>query len=428
MKRIVILGAGFGGLRAATLIARRLQKLNLSLAYEVLLIDRNSYQTYTPLLYEIAAASKETVSAAKLYSVATFSIAGLVRRWPVTFVQATILKIDVENGEVDLEDGRSISADYLVLALGAETNYFTIRGLHEHAHPFKTFDDALRVREVTWALATSRRGSVRIIVAGGGPTGVELASELRFLCGQLVEISPGCHGYRLDVKLIDANATVLRGSPAAVVERIAKRLASIGVETLPNERVASLTRERVNLESGRSLPYDLFVWTGGAVASHLVQNLPLRRTASGQLEVDGTLECHPSSSNIELGAKVYGIGDNIHFMNPATKQPVAGMARAALDQATVVAYNVIEDAKLDAGLSKEARRVVYRPRDYPYIIPAGGKFAAVRLGSVVLGGLWGWFAKGFVELFYLTSIMPFPHAMKIWLRGLKIFMQNDRLG
>jgi NADH dehydrogenase len=347
---------------------------------------------------------------------------------PITFVQAEVAALDLEDGDVELADGRTVPADYLILALGAETNYFNIRGLHEYTLPFQSFADAIRVRDTVWALAASKRGCVRIVVCGGGPTGVELASELRFLCGQLLETAPECGGCRLDVKVIDANATVVSASPREVTLRVSRRLAMIGVETMPNERVTSVTKERVQLESGRSLPYDLCIWTGGTMASHVVRDLPLRRTVRGQLTVDGTLECHPLSPSIELGVTVYGIGDNIHVADPVTKRPAAGMARAALEQATVVAHNVIEDAKVENGLSAEARKRTYRPRDYPHIIPVGGKYAVAKIGSFVVSGFWGWLAKGLVELFYLASIMPFLHALKVWLKGLKIFIQNDRLG
>jgi NADH dehydrogenase len=118
----------------------------------------------------------------------------------------------------------------------------------------------------------------------------------------------------------------------------------------------------------------------------------------------------------------------ICFYNPSTKRPIPGVARAALVQANIVAHNIIEDIRAAEKLSKNIKHKIYWPLNYPYIIPVGGKYAVAKVGPFVIKGFIAWIFKGLVEFFYLSSIMPLREAIKIWLTGLRIFIQNDRLG
>ena len=104
------------------------------------------------------------------------------------------------------------------------------------------------------------------------------------------------------------------------------------------------------------------------------------------------------------------------------------MAKAAISQANVAAKNIINEIKNEQSLSKSYSPTSYKPKSYPYIIPIGGKFAIAKIGPIAISGFWAWVLKGLVELNYLISIMPFWKAIRIWLKGLKIFIQNDRLG
>jgi len=140
------------------------------------------------------------------------------------------------------------------------------------------------------------------------------------------------------------------------------------------------------------------------------------------VEVAGELECLPQTPDLKLYGKIYGLGDAVCFYDPVTGKPIPGVARAALSQAKVVAHNVFCD------IQKNKNRKKYKPMEYPYVIPIGGKWAIVKIGPFVIAGFCGWILKGLVELNYLLSIMPFFKAIKLWLTGLRIFVQNDRLG
>ena len=121
-----------------------------------------------------------------------------------------------------------------------------------------------------------------------------------------------------------------------------------------------------------------------------------------------------------LYGKIYAIGDAVCALNSRGEQaPMT--ARAAIDEGTVVAENILRDIR-------QLPHRAYRHKNQPYVIPVGGKYAVAQFGGLVISGIFAWFIKGVVELFYLTSIMPPRLALKVWWRGLKIFIANDRLG
>ncbi len=423
-KNIVVLGAGFGGLRAATLIAKKLRALHLIERYAVMLIDRNDHHTYTPLLYEVATTSKTTAGVGELHDIASQGLLLLTKSLPITFIQGEIEQIDLMEGDVHLRGGREIKSDYVILALGSEVNFFGIPELKENSLTLKTFQDAVRVRSAIWNLAMERRGDLNIVVGGGGSTGVELAGELEEWCGELGQELPKC---RLNISVIEAAPTVLMGFDERVIDRVQKRLSRLGIRLMTNKKILSLSRDKVMLEGGEKISFDIFIWTGGVKAPELISGMPLA-TDRGRPLVGGELQCVSNASDLKFYPRVYGLGDSVCFHDPKTGRPIPQVAPAAISQADVVAHNVIEDVKKEENPDYKLQIANYRPKSYPYIIPVGGKYAVVKIGPFVISGLFGWVFKGLVELDYLLSIMPVTRAFKVWFKGLKIFMQNDRLG
>lgn len=421
-KTVLVLGAGFGGLRAATKIAKKLRRLDLLDRYEVVLVDRNGYHTYTPTLYEIATTSKETADAIKLKSIVAFPVPELIAGLPIRFIKAEVKFLDLKEGDVHLSDGQKLVFDCLIFALGSETNFFDISGLKEHALDLKTFDGALDIRN-----ALSRRSAgkpIQVVIGGGGSTGVELGAEiLEWACE--TEESRVCTAA---VTIIEVGPAILGGFDPRIVAAVETRLKKLGADLVTNEAIASVDRRSVRLKNGRDIPYDVLIWAGGVKASRAIGAMPLKFEKKGRIEVSEKLECIPETPDLKLHGEIYGLGDVICFYDPRTKRPLPGVARAALIQADIVAHNVIEDIKADLGISRKLRHKIYRPMNYPYVIPVGGKYAIAKFGPLVIKGFPGWVLKGLVELNYLRSIMPLGQALRTWLTGLKIFIQNDRLG
>lgn len=428
MKKIVILGAGFGGIKAAFSICKGLKKSGLADKYEVTLIDRHPYHTYVPILYEIATTSKETANQLKLKNIVTFPLETIFRNRRIKLIQESVINIDLINGDIHFQSNERTKFDYLVLALGSETNYFDIPGLKENSYGLKTFKDAIAVRDAIWEKIDGGvpGQEIQIIVGGGGATGVETAGEIKAWVCELNDELKKC---RVAVKIIEAMPTVLAGLDEKLAQKVIRRLKKIGVELIINEVIERVDREKIYLKSGKIENFDILVWTGGVKAASLMGVLPLKKEKRGRVETSGPMLCLPQTGDLKLYGKVYGLGDAICVYNSQTGRPIPQVAEAAIEQAEVVARNILEDIKVAEGLKPQARHFNYQPKEYPYIITVGGKYAAAKMGPFIITGFFGWILKGLVELYYLLfNVLPPLQALKIWLKGLRIFMQNDRLG
>src|ERR1051325_6746260 len=179
MNRIVILGAGFGGLSTTLQLSRKMKTLPFAKDYEIVLIDRNSYHTFTPLLYEVATTSKATATYLELKNIVTYPLPDIFQNKNIRFVKDEVYHIDFTEKAVHLKSGK-LKFDFLVLALGSETNYFDIPGLKENSLNLKTFDNAVAIRDTLWFDAEAlKKESLNIVIGGGGSTGVELAGEIK---------------------------------------------------------------------------------------------------------------------------------------------------------------------------------------------------------------------------------------------------------
>lgn len=418
MKRIVILGAGFGGLRAAIVLGKKSRELHRR-GYQITLIDRNRYHTYTPLLYEISTTSKETANYLDLKSVTAYPVEGVLLGASIEFIEGEVKDIDLTNRKIHL-DSKELDYEYLILALGAETNFFDIPGLKENAMELKSLLDAIKIRDAVWEKIESTESNemVDIVIGGAGSTGVELAGEIQEWISQMRK-----EGYRCktSVTLIDGAPTILNGFEPKIVKRATARLRGLGTNILTGERVVKVESGKAYLASDKIVSYNILIWTGGVKANSVAEKLPLKMEKQGRVAAMRDLLCISENPKLELGNKVFAIGD-IVCVHDSDGNPVPMVARAAISQGTVAAKNIISEIKGE-NLSRK-----YNPMKYPYIIPVGGKYAIAKIGPLITCGFSGWILKGLVELNYLFSILPNVRAFRIWLKGLKIFIQNDRLG
>lgn len=414
----MILGAGFGGLRTALQLSNKLRWSEKRDDCEITLVDRNTYHTYTPILYEAATTSKETANYQDIKTLVTFPVPEIVNPEGVNFIGAEVQSLDLDKNEVRLASGPLLPFDYLVFALGSETNYFDVPGLKEHSLPLKTFLDSLKIRDKIIGILNAKN-EVRIVVGGGGSTGVELSGEIQEWLGELKKPFPN---RKVSVSIVEASPSIMLGFPESVVKKIEGRLKKFGTEIIAGEPISKALPDKVVLKSGREVPYDILIWTGGVKASSILSNVPVKKEARGRVEVTGKMECLPQSEDLKIASKIYGLGDAICFYDPVSGKPMPGVARAALSHANVVAHNIWCD------LMENSEHRAYKAKTYPYVVPVGGKWAVAKVGSVIISGFWGWILKELVEINYLISIMPFWKALKIWLSSMWIFIKNDRLG
>ncbi len=417
-ENIVILGAGFGGLRAAMLLGRAVKREKLKNS-DVILIDENDYHTFTPTLYEISTTPKEAGNYMDLKSVNTFPVENILKKLPVKFINSEAVKIDTAERSVHLKDGRHIPYGKLIIAIGSEANFFGIKEAETKALKLKSFKDAIKIRDTVWdtICGASPSDSVNIIIGGAGPTGVELTGEIQKWIAQLKEEGYNC---KTTTTLISGSRRILNRFDRRIGENGEKRLKKLGAN-ITTGMINEIVGSRVYLDGGETLKFDVLIWTGGVKGNSLSKTASLKTDESGRIVAGDDLSCIFENAEVNNENKVFAIGDAASITDKRTGKPVPGAARAAISQASVVAKNIIHGGK---GKSKKT----FRPRNYPYVVPIGGKYSIVKIGPFVISGLVGWLFKGLIELNYLASIMPLREAFAVWLKGLKIFIQNDRLG
>lgn len=424
-KNIVILGAGFGGLKAAKVLGRALRRKKvLREAYELVLIDRHHYHTYTPTLYEIATTSEATATSARLKEIVTFPLRKILDDIPIQVIHAEVTDIDLNSKKVLLQrpnESKLIELPFanIIIALGSSINTFNISGVSDHALYFKSFEDALLIRDVIIKRFKEKPSALSVVIGGGGSTGVELAGEIQeWICELKEEYKEEnlCPTY---TTIIEGSGMLLPHLHQNISHATTNRLKNLGVALIVNDRILEMRENHVLLESKRSLPFDIFIWTGGIKTPEIVNRLPYKRNESGNIVVNNTMK---------LGEGVYGIGDNVCVIDSKIGLPAQQVARAAISEGKVAALNVLEDIYVELGLKDSANYRNYKLWQYPYVVPAGGKWAAAKIGPIIFTGFLGWIFKGLIELTYFLSIMPVILAFKIWVKGLKIFIKNDRLG
>lgn len=296
-KRVAIVGMGFGGVRAA----RALAGSNL----DVLLIDRNNYHLFQPLLYQVASAGLEQESIA-------YSIRAMTRNWPNTrFQLSEVSSIDFDQRLIQTSAGE-VSYDYLVLGAGSATNFFGLTTVQQHAFDLKALADAEVLRNqvlycferaVTEPDPARKRSLMTFVIVGGGPTGVEFAGALIELVNYvLAKDYPELGTHLARVVLVEATDRLLAAMPEKLGMYTLQKLRSMSVEVLLNAQVTDADGERVLLHDGAVIPAHTLVWSAGVKAAPLAATLQTAHAGGGRIPVQSDLSLpeHP---------EVFVIGD-----------------------------------------------------------------------------------------------------------------------
>jgi len=353
--RVVIVGAGFGGLWAARTLARE--------DASVTLIDRNNYHTFFPLLYQVAAAELVPTDIAH-------SVRAIFRRAPNVDVRmATMTGLDTERRVVETDSG-PIPWDALILALGSEPAYFGVPGAEEFAFPLRWMSDAIPLRhhvltrfEAALTADTAARDRLlRFVVVGGGPTGVEFAGALSELVhGPLARDFPSIAPKEVSIEVVEASDTLLGGMPPRLSEYAAERLIRRNVKVRTGRAVETVHPDSVSLSGGESLPTDTVVWTAGVQGEPRVSAWGLPVVRGGRVPVTPTLD-------VAGVPDVYVVGD-LAYLEDGKGRPLPQVAQTAIQQGVRAARNVL------ARSSGQAPKP-FRYRD-PGMLAVIGRHAAV---------------------------------------------------
>ncbi|NUT34106.1 MAG: FAD-dependent oxidoreductase [Hamadaea sp.] len=317
---VVIVGGGFAGVAAAKRLATDPQ-------IRVDLVDRTGYHQFQPLLYQVA-------TAALTADDVRFDLARMFRGNPtVTVRKAQATAVDPVARSVTLDGGDTLTADYIVLAAGAQANFFHTPGAQEHAFPLYSVEDALRVRGRVLSIFEDtardpdllRRGALNFVVVGGGPTGVETAGALAELVHDVMphvyhEVPPG-HAHIL---LVDAGHALLAAFSEQAHAYADKQLQRRGVILHQGVSVQEVTEDKVFLSDGAAIPTRLCIWGGGEQAAAIAGAAGVSRGRGGRIDVlpDLTVPGFPD---------LYALGDiaNIPFGDEHALPQLGSVAQQA---------------------------------------------------------------------------------------------------
>ncbi len=406
-QKVVILGAGFGGLSAAIELGRlkkRRRKQNSQFDLEIIVIDRNDFQLFTPDLYEIASAAKDITDEKKLKQAVCIDVRIGLGQESVGFLKAVIESVDPINKQVLTSKGE-VDYDYLIVAPGSEPFYFGISGMAEHSIPFKWIQDAVTIRSTIQRLMEEKE-QVHVIVCGAGPAGVELAAELRTMCERIM--SRQCFG----LTLVEGRGTVLPQFNERVQRAGYKRLRQLGIIVKSNFVITHAEEGKVISKTGETLTGDLIIWTGGVKASSLLEHSGVTLTPRGQIAVHNTLQSQQFPDVFVIGdAAECQVADGVY--TPMT-------AHEAVHQGPVAARNVFH-------LLQRESLEAYHVKDEGFVITMGGKNGIVVLpgGKYIVKGVIGWFMRQYVDFRHFRTVLPFMKACTLWYSGMKMMSKND---
>ena len=401
--RVVIVGAGFGGLEAAFGLAGAPVKITL--------VDRRNHHLFQPLLYQVATASLATSEIA-------WPIRYLLRDRPdVTTLFANVNGVDAVAKHVLLDDGGTVPYDTLILATGARHDYFG----HDEWEPFapglKTLEDATTLRRrILVAFERAERESdperraalLTFVIVGAGPTGVEMAGTIADLARDTLPPDfRNIDTHKTRVVLIEAGPRVLAGFPDDLSSYAQRSLESLGVEVMLGQPVTECSADGV-VYGGKRLQARTIIWAAGVRASRAAEWLgaPRDRAYRVQVEPDLTVPGHPD---------IFAIGDTVTIAGPDGK-PVPGIAPAAKQQGRYVA------ALIKARL--EGRTLPpFRYKHQGSLAQIGKKKAVIDFGRIKLRGTLAWWIWGIAHIYFLIGLR---NRLSVALNWLWIHARDQR--
>lgn len=381
--RVIVVGAGFGGLT----VVRRLKRAPV----DVLLLDRNNYHLFTPLLYEVASSLLNPSEIAQ-------PVRALLRGIPNADFHMTLVEgLDLDGRRV-LTAAGALEYDYLVLAVGSVSNYFGSAALEAATFGLKDLDQGLALRNrimrqfemARWETDPDRRRTLlTFAIVGGGPTGIEFAGAL----SELVHLVLRKDFVHLDltqvrIVLVEGSPELLGAFRPRLREHARRTLAAKGIQVLTGTRVESLRGTTLALDGGRRLEAGTVIWTAGVKANVLGAATGTPTGRAGTIGVGPTLQVPDHS-------EVFAIGDLAAVAQDGS--PLPQLAPVAMQQAECAAANV--EALVRGKPLRE-----FRYRDKGIMATIGRNAGVVQSGPLELWGWPGWVAWLFLHLILIVSL------------------------
>jgi len=410
-KRIVILGGGFGGIYAAKQLEREFKK---NQHIEIKFVSEQNYILFTPMLPEIPASSIEAKHI--IYPIRAF-----FRK--VEFQNSSVKFIDLKNQTIDIFHcaqckPMKLNYDYLVLALGAVTNFFGLPGVEEYALPMKTLEDAMSLRNHVIDILEHadmqtdpdiRRKMLTFVVAGGGFAGVETAAELKDFLDSTPRFYPNIHLEDIRVILVHAGSRILPEITKSLADYALTQLRKNAVEVLLNTKVAGAYSDWVALDNNRKISSKTLVWTTGTSPSPILSSLTGLTNKRGQIIVNKYLEV-PGFQN------VWAIGDCAEIPNPHTGKFYPPTAQHAVREGELAARNIAATI-----LGKVKKGFSFNPLGV--LASLGHRSAVAEIFGIRFSGFIAWWLWRTIYLFKLPGVFNKLRVVIDW--TLDLFFPRD---
>lgn len=408
-QRVVIVGGGFGGLTLARQLART--------HFQVVLVDKNNYHQFQPLFYQVAMAGLEPSSI-------VFPFRKVFQKNKNVFVRVTtVQEVRTAQNEIVTDIG-TLRYDHLVIAIGADTNWYGNDQVRANAIPMKSVSEALYLRNtifedyeraVTADSDDQRQRCLDIVVVGGGPTGVEVAGSLAEMRQHIVP-----KDYRdlnrdeIDIHLVHGDPRLLNTMSPQASAKAEKFLRELGVKLWLDKVVKGYDGETVLVDDGSTIRANKVIWAAGVTGNRL-NGLPAESYGRGnRLKVN-------AYNQVEGFANVYAVGD-IATMSAEEKWPNGHpqVAQVAIQQGNRLAANLLRWAK---GQQPEA----FRYRDLGSMATIGRHRAVVDLPFWRFQGMFAWFTWLFVHLFSILGAKNKVFIFMNWVWNYMTYDQSLRL-
>jgi len=374
--RVVILGAGFGGLTAAKALAKDA---------DVTVVDRHNFQTFLPLLYQVATAGLAADHVAH-------PVRGALRKSGVKFRMGSPISVDHKNKSVKLDSSEVLEFDHLVVALGSATADFGVKGVTEHALGMKSVHEAIGIRaEVMRRFEDLCRFEdqtrLSLTVVGGGPTGVEMAGALAELKRGPLKNDEANAAKHIDIYLIEAGPRILPMFSERLSARAKKDLEKLGVKVLLNTAVEEVKSRQILVKGKDSIPSEVTIWAAGVKGepTGALLNLPLEGT---RISVEQNLR-------VNNYPHIWAIGD-ISGAKDKSGRFLPMVAPVAMQQARWVAKQIM---RANRGQALQD----FKYLDKGSMATIGRHKAVVEFKGIQITGALAWFAWLWLHLFYLLG-------------------------
>jgi NADH dehydrogenase len=407
--RVVIVGGGFAGLYAALGLNK---KLGYNHDLELTLLDRRNYFLFPPLLPSAAAGTIETRQV-------SFPFRRIFETTNIAFRKVSVSEIDPRAGIVrgvievstDPQTGERIERetiqpyDYLVFAPGSSNQTYDVPGVERYAFFMRELNDAVVLRNhvincferaAVMLDEGARREMLSFVIVGGGPTGVETASELHDLIENILlkrypEIPPNLP----QVTIMQSGSQILDGWSPEIVAMTRNQLEKMGIEVRLGMRVSKVGAHSV--QAGNvSLQTRTVVWTAGVKPSPLAARSGLELHSCGRIEVQE--DCRARGYD-----NIFVLGDVAHYIDPRTRKALPPLGQVAFQQGTHTAKNLV---RLLSGKGTKP----FRYFNFGGLVSVGEHFAAVNLLGVTLSGFVGWFVW---RTLYLFKLVGFGNKVRV---------------